>query len=315
MKNALYWILVCSLLFGCTSPASTPEPTLAPTSTATAPPTETPTAIPTNTAAPTEELTVLDPNKMEVLVVAKGFTISIPFPLLYEVDNSIVIVGDEGNTLTFSFVHAPTDPGTTLDEVIDAYLSSLEKRGWEFTKSEPTEIQIDGVTGIVIDLDVKAQNLTFEGQAVAVLPEEEVAFFGLGLGQTSAAPDAWTNSGQEFFTHLVESVAFVESTGECPISTDETYGYSETNPIKVGGEFINGVSRERAYLNHLRGLNGEILSYEREGSVDGGSVILDKYHITGPGVDKVLYVDLYSYEELFAPVGFTCEGPFPLSAP
>ncbi len=113
----------------------------------------------------------------------------------------------------------------------------------------------------------------------------------------------------------MESIEFTQADGECPIATDETYGYSESNPIRVGGDFISGVSRERAYLDHLRGPNGETLSYERQGSLPSVDTILDIYNVTGPGVDEILYVDLYNYLELQAPVGFTCDGPFPLSPP
>ncbi len=78
---------------------------------------------------------------------------------------------------------------------------------------------------------------------------------------------------------------------------------------------LEGPARERAYLDNLLGPNGETLSYERKRSFSSGDTILDEYHITGSGIDATLYLDEYSYTPPQAPVGFTCAGEFPLSAP
>jgi hypothetical protein len=114
---------------------------------------------------------------------------------------------------------------------------------------------------------------------------------------------------------MLESLTFQAAGVACPISSDSTYGYSEENPIKVGGGAFEGPSREEAYLDNLRGPNGEGLTYERTRSLESGDTILDEYHVAGPGVDEVLYLDEYDFSELQAPAGFTCLGPFPLAAP
>lgn len=106
----------------------------------------------------------------------------------------------------------------------------------------------------------------------------------------------------------------LQGLGTCPISTDETYGYTIENPIKVGGDFFSGVQRERAFLDNLLGPNGEPLTYVREGSMMGNDTILDAYRISGLDSPVVLYVDMYTFEELSAPVGFACAGPF-ITAP
>ncbi|MFZ5878886.1 MAG: hypothetical protein ACOY0R_05935, partial [Chloroflexota bacterium] len=110
------------------------------------------------------------------------------------------------------------------------------------------------------------------------------------------------------------TTAVLQPTGDCPVSTDETYGYTADNPIKVGGDFLSGPQRERAYLDNLLGPNGELLSYERLGSTMGNDTILDMYEISGLDNPVVLYVDMYKYETLSAPVGFACSGPF-ITAP
>lgn len=314
MNKALSLVFVSILLMSCAL-LPTPAPTVAPTVTNTVEPTKTPVPTSTETIIPTQTVPVFNPDAFVTLAVVEGFTISVPFPLLHQVDKNVIIIGDEEKTLTISFASDVYQSGDTLEGVLNDYLGSLERRGWEFTKSDPTDIEIDGATGIVIDLTGTFQGLNFEGQALTVSPRSDFVLFGLGLSQTSDNPDHWKKVGQGAFINLIEGIKFTETGGACPISTDTTYGYSENNPIKVGGDFISGVSRERAYLDHLLGPNGESLSYERQGSTISSDVILDIYNITGSGVDEILYVDLYNYSELQAPVGFTCEGAFPLSAP
>jgi len=102
------------------------------------------------------------------------------------------------------------------------------------------------------------------------------------------------------------------------ISTDRTYGLSEKNPVEVGGsETSSGPINERRYLDALAGPNGEQISYYRAGSCCAiksdndpfgfGSVMLDNYRVTWDGSkDTVsIYINMYDYGELKAPVGFT----------
>jgi hypothetical protein len=53
------------------------------------------------------------------------------------------------------------------------------------------------------------------------------------------------------------------------------------------------------------------------GSTGHGDTILDMYEVSYDGLTAPisLYIDMYVFEEPFAPVGFTCTGPFPLQAP
>ena len=102
------------------------------------------------------------------------------------------------------------------------------------------------------------------------------------------------------------------------ISTDPTYGLSAKNPIKVGGVDKNeGPLNERRYLNALAGPNGEKISYFRGGSCCPikskndpfglGSVMLDNYRVTWEGAKDTIsiYINMYDYGTLKAPVGFT----------
>lgn len=93
----------------------------------------------------------------------------------------------------------------------------------------------------------------------------------------------------------------------------DDYGYSEKNPIKVGG-FNNGPANERRYLDRLTGPNGEPTTYIRRGSCcmfkskssPMGSGMLDIYEVTiaGDSEKKVLYLNMYDSDKLHAPKGF-----------
>ncbi|WP_299887123.1 2-dehydro-3-deoxyphosphooctonate aldolase [uncultured Lacinutrix sp.] len=102
------------------------------------------------------------------------------------------------------------------------------------------------------------------------------------------------------------------------ISTDTTYGLSEKKPIQVGGvDKKEGPLNERRFLNALAGPNGEEISYHRAGSCCSikskndpfgfGSVMLDNYRVTWQGSKDTIsvYINMYDYGTLKAPVGFT----------
>ncbi|MBB6325260.1 hypothetical protein FHS59_000875 [Algoriphagus iocasae] len=102
------------------------------------------------------------------------------------------------------------------------------------------------------------------------------------------------------------------------ISTDETYGFTEKNPVEVGGvKDSEGPINERRFLNALAGPNGEKVSYYRAGSCcpiksdnnpfGFGSVMLDNYRVTWENSkDTVsIFINMYDSGKLKAPVGFT----------
>ncbi|MFH7004262.1 hypothetical protein [Flavobacterium bizetiae] len=50
-------------------------------------------------------------------------------------------------------------------------------------------------------------------------------------------------------------------------SSDESYGFAESNPIKVGGSSEGiGPKNERRFLSALKGPNGETVRFYRQGS-------------------------------------------------
>ena len=100
------------------------------------------------------------------------------------------------------------------------------------------------------------------------------------------------------------------------ISSDNTFGYSAKNPVEVGGaDKKEGPLNERRFLNALAGPNGEEVNYYRQGSCCPvksknafmGMAMLDHYRVSWEGSkDTVsIYINMYDYGQLKAPVGFT----------
>lgn len=101
------------------------------------------------------------------------------------------------------------------------------------------------------------------------------------------------------------------------LASDSTYGYSQKNPIDVGGAITEGVLNQRRFLNALLGPDGEPVSYFRGGSCChfktpngmNNTGLLDIYRVSYEGSkDTVtLYLNLYDEGDLFIPRGFTAK--------
>ncbi|MEC7523062.1 MAG: hypothetical protein VYE22_24505 [Myxococcota bacterium] len=87
---------------------------------------------------------------------------------------------------------------------------------------------------------------------------------------------------------------------------DPTYGYTQANPIRVGG--VSGYHEER-YLRGLWGPDGQPIRFERLGSCcpmpEGGLLDALVVHYEGLGDPVVLFLDAYHTGPLYVPVGFT----------
>lgn len=202
---------------------------------------------------------------------------------------------------------------------MEGYLNTVSEdiEGLQTSKAEP--VTIDGAEGVAVDISGRLFGDEIEGR-VAMARKGDMLFFAFGIGVLGSAGNRWEDEGAEAFEMVIDSVRFTEAgadAGPCPISSDPTYGYTMENAIRVGGDIFGGPARERAYLDNLRGPDGQTITYHRVGSTGYGDTILDIYEINYSGLAEpiVLYIDMYVFEELFAPVGFTCAGPFPLQAP
>lgn len=134
--------------------------------------------------------------------------------------------------------------------------------------------------------------------------------------KTSGAKFTKVDGVYDYGSPNVEQVLLDHNTFKIvEVSDDPTYGYSEANPIMVGGARNSGPLNERRFLNALTGSNGETVKYYRLGSccnfktksgLLNDSGLLDKYAVTYEGVEKeiVLYINMYDSDVLKIPVGF-----------
>lgn len=101
-------------------------------------------------------------------------------------------------------------------------------------------------------------------------------------------------------------------------AVDSSYGYAQTNPVKVGSKGGSGPLNERRFLNALMGPNGEAIGYFRTGSccpfetpngLMGGRGLLDIYRVfIQGGRDTVsIYINMYDEGDLYIPSGFTAK--------
>lgn len=323
-------ILLASLACGLMprlAPTETPAPTATPVPTDMPAPTPTPTAKPTSTPRPTA---TPKPNGGETIELFLG---GYSFRTLpdYEMDHDDRFVfmspEDANDNIVLSLAGTLADYGDTADSLLSEYLQSVfDEMNGGYTLAQVETITLAGEAGIAYNYTGTAMGNEVAGRVVITLLPDRRFVLGLGMAVQSTNPTLWADRGAADFQTLLDSVELLEGgaylptvtvgSSPCVIATDETYGYTEDNPIRVGGDAFGGPARERAFLDNLRGPNGEKLVYLRLGSEPYGETILDIYTLTGLGAGTVtLYVDEYSYSDPQAPVGFTCAGDFPFIAP
>lgn len=355
MKRLFIYVFLVGLLAACSgepdptptatseptiTPSSTPEPTATATPTLTSTPTETPTSTPTETPTLTPTATTTNtPTPTMIPTVAlgeietsvMGFSYQPPTAYLMEDEGQQIFFQSEDGLVLGSLALFEDDFAAPLDDILAEFITALaDSFGGTLEVGESEVYVVDEVEGASAELSGTVFDFTVSGRAVAVVLPDGRLFFAFALIKITDDETYWLNEGEPTFKTLIDSVIFDDtadalpastatpattSNSACPVSTDSSYGYTQSNPIRVGGDVFGGPARARAYLDNLRGPNGEIISYSRDGSVPTDTTILDAYSITGLAQTVTLYVDQYSYETLLAPVGFTCSSPFPIVAP
>lgn len=105
------------------------------------------------------------------------------------------------------------------------------------------------------------------------------------------------------------------------VSDDPTYGYSEDNPINVGGFKTVGKEMVECYFKSLLGYDGYEILYKRIASVKeiptraakNGHGFIDKYEVEYQSSHEPihLYINMYDYEPpVKAPIGFIPKPPY-----
>ena len=305
-------------------PTRTPTPTFTPTPTPTPTETPTPTPHPTDTPSPTETSEPTPEPKLslgrQIAIQDGGFSFRTIAEYDTEVAETSATIADTYADVIIALGGGATDGGLTAEQAIQEHLDVLSEDINEMESREPETIVVDGIEGLAIDFAGELFGDDIEGRVVSVIPAAGQFFFAFGVGTVTPLDNLWEDKGAEAFDMIVGSVWFTKlgaDAGSCPISSDVAYGYTKDNPIKVGGDVFGGPARERAYLDHLRGPDGQTITYQRLGSTGHGGTNLDMYEVSYNGLADpiLLYIDMYVFEEPSAPVGFTCAGPFPLQSP
>ncbi|MBN2502248.1 MAG: hypothetical protein JXB38_15805 [Anaerolineales bacterium] len=321
------------------APTATPLPTSTSRPTETPDPTKTPTLEPTATLepAPTEEPVEEMPVQTEgsglglsgrQYNIEGGYTFRLPLiDYGFSTRGSTNTISREDEEILISLGTSMAPEVFPLEDALLSFYESAEADFDTLERGAPYEVMIDGGEALAIDVIGIFMGDNVLGRIVVANPHDTLYLFAFSIATTYAEVNHWADEGAETFDNVLSSIQFLPVElleGACEISTDQTYGYEETNPIKVGisNEVdpldifaqMDGVIRQRVYLETLLGPGGETISYERQGSISGEDAILDIYHVTYPGLDQaiILYVDIYHFEYPQAPVGFTCERPFPL---
>lgn len=317
-------------------PTDTVQPTDTPQPTATVKPTATPrpTARPSTTPRPTAVDLGLD--AMEEIVVDGGFAFR-PFLVGMEMevqDTQALFANEADNFIASLSGGVETDDSDPLNAVLTDILGALNNSmSAELQAGEPYSITVDDAEGLATDVVGTLLDDPVLGQLLVLRPHEGQFFFAFALSNTATGDERWTEEGTDLFATLLDSVRFfslasAEATASpdeaaspagspCPIAVDATYGFTQENAIRVGGDSFGGPGRARAYLDTLLGPTGQAVAYERQGSIPFGDTVLDGYQVSYEGASQpvILYIDQYAFEALYAPVGFTCAIPFPLTAP
>ena len=311
-------LIIMLVVSGCSTPLFAP-PTATPTATLT--PTNTPALTQTLTAMSTKVLTAT-PSPVVGLgekhtIAEAGFSFRVPFGYIAQIEERQAFISDLEGKLVISFASVENNSSLSEEQIINGYLDALAKRSEGiFEKVPSAPIIVEGKKATAFDLAGTLLGSPLKGKTFLLPVGENRFLYGLAITNISEDEAAWEENGSKVFETVIGSLELFEPQigGTCPIAADDTYGYTQENAIRVGEgrDLFGGPARERAYLDNLRGPNGEPISYERTGSLNFEDTILDEYVINGLATPVTLYVDIYTFEELMAPVGFTCAGPFNL---
>lgn len=315
-------ILILFLLAGCASAPAAPTLTApAPANTATPLPTLTPRPSATPTPRPSPTLTPYIPELgKEILVQSGSYSFQPILGYRVAVDGSQATLSSRNQKVMIALYSGSAADVPVLDGALKSFTAAMSDGIENYQQGEPAEIDAAGQKGTAVEISGIIMGEKARGVAAAVENPMQQFLFIFAFGQVTTEADYWQVEGQSAYHAILASIRFIDSPvqeGSCLISTDPTYGYTPQNPIKVGGDWLDGPSREKNYLGVLTGPQGQPVSVLGRSSEEKDGVILDIYIITYQGLEKnvFLYLDEYQYDEPRIPVGLKCSQAIPLNAP
>lgn len=307
-KIIILLLTLSLLLTSCSAlPALQPEPSPSPSATELPAPTVTPTITPT--ATPT-----LSPLLgSEQAFPAAGYSLRLPLGLIGQPQDGHLTLTDPSQKIVFFVMGSRSNPRSlnNADLLESALLLFFTGNNDTYTAGEQRPISINGSEGFTTDLTGVLLNDPIEGQAFVVQKEDGQFIFGFGFANISQEPTLWQAKASDMFAAMLQSAHFLSpeqgnANEACDISTDPTYGYTETNPIRVGGGVTGGETHAGVYFENLAGPDGHAIQFSHTGSILSGDVTLEVYEVIVQDQTLIFYVDHFSPIQLQAPVGFTC---------
>jgi hypothetical protein len=212
----------------------------------------------------------------------------------------------------------PLETNETPAEALQAFLDSIKKDVSDLETGEIHPAAAGGQAGVEASLSGTFYPGKVQGSALAVPAGHDNIFIALGFGKDEGK-NLWEAQGQQVYQSIIDSLAFFppEIVSACTVSTDPTYGLTPENPILIGGEVDEGLQREKAFLDNLRGPNGEAVRSYRMVTTNVNGLIVDIYLVTYEGLaDPVeLFLTSYEYNDPTAPLGFICGNVVPFGEP
>lgn len=250
-----------------------------------------------------------------------GFSYQAPQNYMATFRPGLVNLSNDEGSVFLLMIGLPRPEGVDLQAEIAgfaAYAADYVVENMQTGSAYPMSIQ--GLDGYAVDVTGALAGVSHSGKIVVLAPNDRQVLLAFGIGVDQDDARLWEEQGAAAFQTILEQVQFFEPVpmpDGCPLTADPTYGYAQENPIRVGGGPFGGPARERAYLDHLLGPDGQTVAYDRIASTEFNGAILDAFAVTYPGQTEqvTLYIDEYAFGPPKAPLGFRCAGPFPLPAP
>lgn len=314
----IFLVLIGSMLAGCDGLLTTATPT--PTATNIPLPTATATVTPMPTMTPTRGVVLTKFYESPV----GGYSFELPADESPWAGLSVSVNFGEttinalsGELTSFITIGGRVDPS----EFEELFIFFVGGSGLAVEDIDPDPFEVDGNEARRAISSIENGDMVFQRQLI-LINGDDVLIAILSDLNCDSTEECWEDRMAPIEDIMLDSFQINTPNWEglterCLVSEDSTYGYSIDNPIQVGGDELEGQERVIAYLDNLQGPNGESTSYELVQSIEHDGVVLDEYQITYEGLSSpiTLFIDIYSWNTVTAPLGFICRSPFTLTQP
>lgn len=312
MKRILALSVAAALLAAC-APA---PPTATPTSSATETPSATATRTPVPSRTPTPSLAPGEVRFENRIHMEYGYSFEYPVGYNYEIiDNSTVLLeNEEGFRIALQVRQPsslyPSDRGDWYEEVITENLDF-----------ELDNVRIDTYTEREVWIWTffrEIEESDFIGEYASLLLENGREIIALAVFRQEDYSQGLIGEGREVVDGILGSLAFEQFTsagGACQIHSDSNYGYTEAQPIPLGGQDIANDRLAILYFSVLRDSDGQSIRYDQIDRIGSGQDSITVYEVVAGQTTRTLYVDHWTYGNVYAPVGFECYGVFLQNTP